>query len=144
MAEMSNPSFVGFQAKVEIPEGFELLEIREEIVSALDKEELYSYLSRADLLSNWFYEVKNLDLRPGGKVNFIDDSGSAAKAVCTSVTFGKNISLLADAFGNFTAHVSKSGSGSKISLNFKILTDSPQVNNQRILAAISKLRALIA
>jgi hypothetical protein len=141
---MAKVNFVGFQESVEVPEGFKLLEIKDEISSKLGKDELFSYLSRADLISQWFYQVSNLDLRPGGKISFIDDSGKSSEAVCTSVIFGKEISLLADVFGNFTAKVKKAGSGSKVEAQFKILTDNPEAKSQRVMEALEKLRALVS
>lgn len=141
---MAKVNFVGFQESVEIPEGFNLLEIKDEISSKLGKDELFAYLSRAELISQWFYSVKELDLRPGGKINFIDDAGMSAEAICTSIVFGREISLLADVFGNFTAKAKRTNGGSKMDFHFKILTDTPEEKSQRIIAAIEKLRVLVS
>ena len=54
---MSKGNFVGFQQKIEIPEGFELLEINDEIESSLGKDELFSWLSKSESISQWFYIV---------------------------------------------------------------------------------------
>ena len=141
---MSKPSFVGFQEKVVIPEGFELLEIREVISSDLDKDKLFTLLGTASGLSQWFYEIKDLDLRPGGKINFIGDQGEQLKAVCTSILFGKEISLIADTFGNFAAKVGKAGTSQSIELHFKILTNDVLGKRMRIESSIQKLRAIVS
>ena len=127
-----------------IPEGFELLEIRESISSSSDKEELFALLGTAEGLSKWFFNTKDLDLRAGGKVNFIGDDGAALQAVCTSILFGKEISLIADIFGNFAAKVTKAGQGQSLELHFKILTDDVQAKRKRIESSLQKLRAIVS
>jgi len=139
---MAKPSFVGFQEQIEIPEGFELLEINEKIESSKSKDELFSLLSQPELISKWFYQIINLDSRPGGKVNFIGDEGSQLQAICTSVDLGREISFIADIFGNLSAKVVKRESSFFVELNFKILTDMPSQKRERILASVEKLRAL--
>ncbi|CAB4880310.1 unannotated protein [freshwater metagenome] len=141
---MSKGNFVGFQQKIEIPEGFELLEINDEIESSLGKDELFSWLSKSESISQWFYIVSKLDLRSGGKIDFINANGATSQAVCTSISFGKEISMLADEFGNFKARVTKSKSNFKIELNFKILTDDSDAKSKEILPLISKLKLLVS
>jgi hypothetical protein len=141
---MPKPSFVGFQEKVVIPEGFELLEIRENISSELDKDLLFTFLATVEGLSQWFFVMKDLDLRPGGKVNFIGDGGEPLQAVCTSVLFGKEISLIADIFGNFAARVAKADKNQSIELHFKILTDDVDGKRARIETSLQKLRAIVS
>jgi len=139
---MAKPSFVGYQEKVEIPEGFELLEITEKIESSKEKQELFSLLAEPELLSRWFYTFTKMNARPGGKVNFLNDHGEPQEAICTSIDFGKEISLISDLFGNFVGRVSKSNSGSSMELNFKILTNDLSEKKSRIQASIEKLRLL--
>ena len=141
---MSKPSFVGFQEKVVIPEGFELLEIKEKLESALGRDDLFALLALPEKLSQWFYTFISVDLRPGGKVNFVGDDGATLQAVCTSVVFEKEISYIADVFGNFTVKVSKAGKLNALEINFKILTNEPDVKRTRILQSISKLKALVS
>ena len=141
---MTKPSFVGFQEKVVIPEGFELLEIKERLESTLGRDELFALLALPEKLSQWFYTFSSVDLRPGGKVNFIGDDGANFQAVCTSVVFEKEISYIADLFGNFTAKVAKAGKVNALELNFKILTDEPDAKRNRILESIAKLKALVS
>jgi hypothetical protein len=141
---MSKPSFVGFQEKVVIPEGFELLEIKERIESTLGRDELFSLLAVPEKLSQWFYTFSSVDLRPGGKVNFIGDDGANLQAVCTSVVFEKEISYIADVFGNFTAKVTKAGKLNAIEINFKILTNEIEVKRARITESAEKLKALVS
>jgi uncharacterized protein YndB with AHSA1/START domain len=141
---MPKPSFVGFQEKVVIPEGFEQLEIRETIPSDLEKDDLFTLLGTNSGLSQWFFEMKDLDLRPGGKVNFVGDAGESLQAVCTSVVFGKEISLIADIFGNFAAKVSKAGKGHEVELRFAILTDDVEGKRSRIEKSLEKLREIIS
>jgi hypothetical protein len=139
---MAKPSFVGYQEKVEIPEGFELLEISEKIESNLEKQEIFSLLTEPELLSRWFYTITKMNARPGGKVNFLDDHGVTQEAICTSIDFGKEISLISDLFGSFVGRVSKSSPGSSIELNFKILTNDSSEKKSRIQESIEKLRLL--
>jgi hypothetical protein len=141
---MSKPSFVGFQEKVVIPDGYELLEIKERIESPLKRDELFSLLALPEKLSQWFYTFTTVDLRPGGKVNFVGDDGVSLQAVCTSIVFEKEISYIADIFGNFTAKVTKAGKLNAIGVNFKILTDNPEDKRVRILDSIEKLKALVS
>jgi uncharacterized protein YndB with AHSA1/START domain len=141
---MSKPSFVGFQEKVVIPEGFELLEINEKLESALGRDDLFALLALPEKLSQWFYTFTSVDLRPGGKVNFVGDDGATLQAVCTSVVFEKEISYIADVFGNLTVRVSKAGKLNVLEINFKILTDQPEEKRTRILQSIAKLKALVS
>lgn len=141
---MTKPSFVGFQEKVVIPEGFELLEIKERIESTLGRDELFALLALPEKISHWFYTFTSVDLRPGGKVNFNGDDGANLQAVCTSVVFEKEISYIADLFGNFTAKVIKTGKVNAIDLNFKMLTDQAETKRIRIVESIEKLKALIS
>ena len=141
---MSKPSFVGFQEKVVIPEGFELLEIKEKLESALGRDDLFALLALPEKLSQWFYTFTSVDLRPGGKVNFVGDDGATLQAVCTSVVFEKEISYIADVFGNLTVRVSKAGKLNVLEINFKILTNEPDVKRTRILQSIAKLKALVS
>jgi uncharacterized protein YndB with AHSA1/START domain len=141
---MAKVTFVGFQESIEIPDGFEQLEIEEELTSELSKDQLFMLLSDPSKLTEWFYEVSAVNLRPGGKLDFIDDEGQSVQGTCTSVILGKELSYISDAFGNFTARVEKSGQGSLISLSFKILTGTSDVMSKRILQSLDKLRALIS
>jgi len=141
---MAKVSFVGFQEKVEIPEGFELLEVSDEIPSNLHKDQLFSLLSEPTKISEWFYQVTHLDSRPGGKVDFIGFDNTSAQAVCTSFVLGKEISLIADLFGNFSAKVVKGKGENSIHLHFAILTDDAEVKSKVILSLIDRLRALIS
>ena len=141
---MTKPSFVGFQEKVVIPEGFELLEIKERIESTLGRDELFALFAMSEKLSQWFYTFTSVDLRPGGKVNFIGDDGAKLQAVCTSVVLEKEVSYIADVFGNFTAKVAKAGKLNAIEINFKILTNEPELKRARIIESIAKLKALVS
>jgi uncharacterized protein YndB with AHSA1/START domain len=141
---MTKPSFVGFQEKVVIPEGFELLEIKEKLESALGRDDLFALLALPEKLSQWFYTFTSVDLRPGGKVNFVGDDGATLQAACTSVVFEKEISYIADVFGNLTVRVSKAGKLNVLEINFKILTDQPEEKRTRILQSIAKLKALVS
>jgi len=141
---MAKVSFVGFQEKVEIPQGFELLEITEEIPTSLHKDQLFSLLSEPAKISEWFYQVTSFDSRPGGKVNFIGINNASAQAVCTSFVLGKEISLIADLFGNFSAKVVKGSGKNSINLHFAILTDDAESKSKEILFLIDRLRALLS
>ena len=136
---MAKVSFVGFQEKVEIPEGFQLLEIEETCSSVKSRDELYALLSDPDLISQWLGSVSSFDSRPGGKLNFNDGS----VATCTSFLLGKEVSFIADSFGNFTAKVSNAKAGNAIQLKFSILTADVNVKSAEILELISRLQALL-
>jgi hypothetical protein len=141
---MSKPSFVGYQEKVEIPQGYELIEIKKVIESQLSKDQLFAYLSDQELLSRWFYRISKFNSRPGGKVLFIDEEGIEHEAICTSIVFGREISFLADLFGNFQATVSTIPSGGSITISFKILTDLTVAKAELINSTIEKLRLLVS
>ena len=141
---MSKPSFVGFQEKVVVPEGFELLEISVKVESQRERDDLFTYLAMPVKLSQWFYTFTSIDLRPGGKVNFMGDDGVTLQAVCTSAIFDKEVSYISDIFGNFTAKVGKSEKLNALEVNFKILTDQPESKRARIIESIEKLRALVS
>lgn len=135
---MAKVSFVGFQEKVEIPEGFQLLKIEERFESLLSKDELFSLLSDPTKLSQWLDPVQSFDSRPGGKLIF--ENGAAA--TCTSFLLGKSVSFIADGFGNFTAEVIKSEENYSIQLTFAILTDEGESKSAEIINLINKLKVL--
>lgn len=137
---MAKVSFVGFQEKVEIPEGFELLLIDEEIGTNADKDRLFSLLSEPEQISSWFYKVTAFDSRPGGKLDFVNAAGASDQAVCTSFVLGKEVSFVADAFGNFSARVIKGKSENSIQLRFSLLTDQGKAKSKEILGLIDRLR----
>lgn len=136
---MAKVSFVGFQEKVEIPEGFQLLEIEENFTSAKQRDDLYKLLSDPDCISQWLATVRTFDSRPGGKLTFNDGD----VATCTSFVLGKEVSFIADSFGNFTAKVVKSNEGNTLQLKFAILTDNVEGKSAEILEILSRLQALL-
>jgi hypothetical protein len=136
---MAKVSFVGFQEKVEIPEGFQLLEVEEIYSSTKSKDNLYALLSDPDQISQWLATVRTFDSRPGGKLIF--DDGSVA--TCTSFVLGKEVSFIADSFGNFTAKVAKGNEGNSIQIKFAILTDDVEGKSAEILEILSRLQALL-
>lgn len=133
---MAKVSFVGFQEKVEIPEGFQLLQIEESLESKKSRDDLYSLLSDPRQISLWLFEVKSFDSRPGGKMVFTDGN----VATCTSFLLGKEVSLIADSFGNVTAKVVKGGDINSLHLKFAILTDDVESKTNEILAIIDRLQ----
>lgn len=136
---MAKVSFVGFQEKVEIPEGFQLCKVEESLTSELDRDSLFSLLSDSKKLSLWLGEITSFDSRPGGKLLFTDGS----VATCTSFVLGKEVSFLADSFGNFTAKVFKGKSENSIDIAFAILTDDGAKKSVEILEVIERLKALL-
>ncbi len=135
-------NFVGFQQKVEIPEGHELLVVEEEIESALNRDQLFSLLTEPEEISRWFVKVKSLQSKQGGKVQFVDESGATAEAVCTSYDGGKEISLLSSEFGNFSAKVVGRKEFS-VKISFRILTDTPVEAKKKLEVFVANLRGLI-
>jgi hypothetical protein len=134
---MAKVSFVGFQEKVEIPEGFQLLKIEERLESSLNKDQLFSLLSDVQKLSSWINQVLSFDSRPGGKLIF----GDGSAATCTSFVLGKEVSFIADSFGNLTAKIIKEKDHNSITINFAILTDLSEKKKEEILAIITRLKA---
>jgi hypothetical protein len=140
---MAKINFVGFQEHVEIPEGFELLEIKDEIQSSLSRDELFSYLSEPAKISEWFYQVLSLESKSSGKGSYISSNGATSQAICIAYDGGREISLLADEFGEFTGRVH----GKKIanlSIKFRILTDNPEPIQGELMNRISNLRKIVA
>lgn len=136
---MAKVSFVGFQEKVEIPEGFQLLEVEESYSSTKSRDNLYALLSDPDQISQWLANVRTFDSRPGGKLTFED----GRVATCTSFVLGKEVSFIADSFGNFTAKVSKGNEGNALQLKFAILTDDVEEKSAEILEILSRLQTLL-
>lgn len=133
---MAKVTFVGFQEKIEIPEGFQLLKIEESIKSLKSRDELYSLLTEPPLISRWLFDVQSFDSRPGGKLIFSDGS----EAICTSFVLGKEVSLIADSFGNFTAKVVKKKEENSLHLKFAILIDEVEQKTKEIIAIIDRLK----
>lgn len=140
---MAKINFVGFQEHVEIPENHELLEIREDIIYKLTRDQVFSLVSEPSQLSKWFYPVVSLDSKPGGKVEFLTSSGEKAEALCTSFIGGKEISLLSNQFGEFSAKII-GRKNSKLSLRFRILTEEPEVINEALTTFVGNLREIIS
>lgn len=138
---MAKFKFVGFQEHVEIPEGFELLEIQESIQSNLSKDSLFILIGTPAGLSQWFYKVHNLDTRPGGKFSFDDIDGQSCEGRCTAVTMGREISLLGDAFGQVNIKLSANSTGAQIDIAFAILTDKKGEMTTRYQLLINQLKA---
>lgn len=134
---MAKVSFVGFQEKVEIPEGFSQLEIEESFDSSRSRDDLFRLISDIAQISMWLGEVTSFDSRPGGKMVFADGT----IATCTGFNLGREVSLISDSFGNFTAKVGKSEKGNSLQLNFAILTDGVESKSAEILAILNKLQA---
>lgn len=132
---MAKYKFVGFQDHVEIPEGFEKLEFTEEIQFSVS--DVYGYLSNPALLSKWFYPVKSLDAKPSGKIEFEDTN---IEGICVAADLGRDITLLSDQFGEFSAQVK----GSNLSISFKILTDNVETKRAEFVTHINSLKELIA
>ncbi|CAN2227612.1 hypothetical protein MCEMRE182_01366 [Candidatus Nanopelagicaceae bacterium] len=136
---MAKVSFVGFQEKVEIPEGFQLLQIEERLESKKSRDDLYSLLSDSKQLSQWLNEVQSFNSRPGGKMIFTDGS----EATCTSFLLGKEVSLISDYFGNFNCKVVKGRDLNSLELNFSILSDDVESKTGEILIIIERLKKLL-
>ena len=138
---MAKFKFVGFQEQVEIPEGHELLKVSETIESEESKESLFMLIGTPAGLSKWFYQVHQLDSRPGGKVSFEDKEGKKFEGRCTAISMGREISLLADPFGQMNIKVSSSKSGSQIEITFAILTDRKEEMHALYISFIKALKA---
>lgn len=139
---MVNIKFVGFQEHVEIPDTFELLDLREEISCKLNSDHVFSLLSEPPMLSMWFYKVTSIDSKPGGKVKFLTDSGDEAEAICTSFSSGKEIAFLSNLFGEFSARIVNKKNDLKLHVRFKILTDNSSGMTETLNTFIHNLREI--
>ncbi len=135
-------NFVGFQQKVEIPEGHQLVFVEEEIKSSLDRDQLFSLLSEPEMISRWFVRISSLQSKQGGKVKFINETGSTSEAICTTYESGKEISLLSSEFGNYSAKVVGRKEFS-VKISFRILTDEPVEAKKKLEVFVANLRGLI-
>jgi hypothetical protein len=140
---MAKFKFVGFQEHVEIPEGFELLEVQETLQSSHNRDSLFLLVGTPAGLSKWFYTVHQLDSRPGGKVSFEDHSGKTFEGRCTAVTMGREISLLADPFGQINIRISAVESGTQVDVAFAILTNQRAEMSALYQLFINSLKAQI-
>lgn len=141
---MAKINFVGFQENVEIPHGFSQVSFEEEIATQLDKDDLFSYFAIPSKISEWFYPCQSLDSRAGGKVRFLDSTGTEVIATCTAVNLGREISFLSNLFGQLNISVSKSGTTSKAHLQFLKLTDAPEETVESYKNFITRLEEVIA
>ena len=135
-------NFVGFQQKVEIPEGHQLVVVEEEIKSSLERIQLFSLLSEPEEISRWFIRVNSLQSKQGGKVKFINEAGATSEAICTSYESGKEISLLSSEFGSYSAKVVGRKEFS-VKISFRILTDEPVEAKKKLEVFVANLRGLI-
>jgi len=135
-------NFVGFQPKVEIPEGHQLVVVEEEIESLLRREQLFSLLSEPEEISRWFVRVNSMQSKQGGKVKLINEAGSTSEAICTSYESGKEISLLSSEFGSYSAKVVGRKEFS-VKITFRILTDAPVEAKKKLEVFVANLRGLI-
>jgi hypothetical protein len=137
---MAKSSFVGFQENIEIPTGFQLLEIHEELISGKDRDSLFLILSSPEEISQWFYPLKKFESRPSGKFIFVHGESEEA-GICTSFVLGKEISFITSTLGNISGKVGKGKHGNLLSISFKILTDEVESKREEILDIIKRLRA---
>ena len=140
---MSKYKFVGFQEHIEIPEGFEPLNIHHEITSSLSKGDAFAYLCVPAKLSQWFFTNEKFESKTGGKITFQTPVGEDI-AVCTGFVIQQSVALVSDLFGNLLATVEKAPEGSKIILDFKLLTDNSAEKIALIEPRIEALRELLS
>lgn len=140
---MSKYKFVGFQEHIEIPEGFEPLNIHHEIISGINKGDAFAFLCVPSKLSEWFFVTEKFDSKTGGKITFQTPLGEDI-AVCTGFVLEQSVALVSDLFGNLLAQVEKADGGSKIILDFKLLTDDSAAKIELIEPRIQALRELLA
>ena len=138
---MAKFKFVGFQEQVEIPEGYERLEVKESIPSNLNRDALFLLIATPSGLSQWFYKVHTLDARPGGKFSFDDNGLEPSVGRCTAVTMGREISLLGDSFGQVNIKISSSDFGLQVDIAFAMLTDKKSELNLLYQDLINRLKA---
>ena len=140
---MTKYKFVGFQEHIDIPDGFEPLNIHHEISSGLSKSDVFAYLCVPEKLSQWFFATDKFELKTSGKVIFRTPFGDD-EAVCTGFVLEQHVALVSDFFGNLLAKVEKNSNGSTIILDFNILTDNSAEKISLIEPRIEALRELLA
>jgi len=131
---MAKYKFVGFQEHVEVPEGFNRLEVSAEIDCG--KLDPFALLSQPAELSKWFYEIESLDAKPSGVIKFANDAYSG---ICISADLGKEITLVSDLFGELSANVK----GSNLKIVFRILTDAEAEKRAEFESMINTLKELV-
>lgn len=134
---------MGFQEHIEIPEGFEPLNIHHEIISSLSKSEAFAYLCVPTKISEWFFTTDKFNSKTGGKITFQTPLGEDI-AICTGFVLEQSVALVSDLFGNLLATVEKASAGSKIILDFKLLTDNSAAKIELIEPRIEALRDLLS
>ena len=134
---------MGFQEHIEIPEGFQPLNIHHEITSSLSKSEAFAYLCVPAKLSEWFFTTDKFESKTGGKITFQTPFGEDI-AICTGFVLEQSVALVSDLFGNLLATVEKAPEGSKIILDFKFLTDNSAAKIELIEPRIEVLRELLS
>ena len=140
---MAKFKFVGFQEHVEVPEGYELLEIKEKIQCTLNRDAVFSLLSEPEKISLWLYQVLSFESKSSGKLSYISSEGVQSEAICLAYDSGKEISFLADKFGEFTAKI-KGNKDCVLAIKFRILTNQPEVIKGELRVHIDNLRKLVA
>ena len=131
---MAKYKFVGFQEHIEIPDGFEKLEVSAEIDCG--KHDPFTLVSQPLELSKWFYEIESLDAKPSGVILFRNTEYSG---ICISADLGKELTLVSDHFGEFKANVKDR----VLSLTFRILTDSSDSKRKEFESMINSLKELV-
>lgn len=139
---MAKFKFVGFQEHVEIPEGFKLLEVKEEIQCTLNRDAVFSLLSEPEKISLWFYQVLSFESKSSGKLLYVSSEGVKSEAICLAYDSGKEISFLADKFGEFTAKI-KGNKDCVLTIKFRILTNEPGSIEDELRVLVDNLRKLV-
>ena len=131
---MSKFRFVGYQEQVEIPEGFEKLELNAEVFCG--KNDPYIFVSQPLEISKWFYPITSLDARPSGKITFLDTS---IEGICSAAELGKSITLISPQFGELSAMVNEK----YLQLSYRILTDDLAAKKSVFESQINSLKELV-
>jgi hypothetical protein len=139
---MSRVNFVGFQEHFEVPEDSQLVDLRIDIECDFDEQKAFSLIGEARYLSKWFYEITSFQSKPGGKIQFIDHTGSSFQGICTSYTPGREISLLSDQFGEFIGRVTRVDAKVIIKLHIKCFAQDYEAKRALFSSFAQRLKEL--
>lgn len=131
---MAKFKFVGYQEHVEIPEGFEKLELSA-VVECGDIDP-FSLVSQPAELSKWFYPIIHLDAKASGKITFADAS---IDGLCVASDLGKSITLVSTEFGELSATIK----GKLLHIDYQVLTDNAALRKSKFDSQINLLTELV-
>ena len=106
------------------------MQVRREIVVAAPVEEVWSALTQAERLEDWFANDVELELRPGGRGRFAWEDGETREAVIDEVDDGRRLAFRWSEPGGDESGVSweleETADGTRISVVESLPADGPR------------------